>query len=648
MFSAEFQSCGKFAVFRRFSMMRAPKLPGPFAMNDQQTGRIGWPKLVLWTALFQIAWFWQAIPGVLTQGAMPDTDDFLRLVQVRDWLAGQGWYDLVQHRMDPPAGADIHWSRLVDMPIAALIAFFSWFTEPVMAGRLATIVWPMLLLCATVLVVVDICRRLAPAASPLLALLFTVACITALTEFMPGRIDHHSVQILLFCLMLLGLVSRPRWWAAPLIGVAASASLTVGAEAMMLVAFFFAWLGLDWARGQDQRGRGLAGAAAGIFLSAPPLYAASFPPAQWFAVHCDANSIVFLSALLGVAGGFALLSALSGAADSPKPATRLTMRLALGGVVGGVLVGVLYGLFPQCAAGPLASMDAELQTRWLVNVSEAQGLFTLMERTPSMLMWVVGYCAALTGVALIVLRREAARNPALIAVFAAFAISMLLSVIQYRTLRIGMFASIPFCVIFAQMLGRDIAERFTGSRALGMSLQVAAVAMLISPPWLAAGELLFPNDRPTTAATPAAHASDSTQAGEPDWRHFNYSLICNEARHFERLAALPKGLVMSDINSGPAILANTAHSVVGGPYHRNARAILDIVDFFETDLDKPRQIADARRPDYVVYCDTGMTPDAEEAKSAALTIAIIQGRAPQWLERVSPPEERLAIFRVRD
>jgi hypothetical protein len=50
-----------------------------------------------------------------------DPDDMLRLLQVRDWLAGQSWFDVSQHRMNPPEGAGTHWSRLVDLPIAGLI-----------------------------------------------------------------------------------------------------------------------------------------------------------------------------------------------------------------------------------------------------------------------------------------------------------------------------------------------------------------------------------------------------------------------------------------------------------------------------------------------------------------------------------------------
>ena len=40
---------------------------------------------------------WQRIVA----GEFPDPDDALRLVQVRDLLAGQGFWDLHQYRVDP-------------------------------------------------------------------------------------------------------------------------------------------------------------------------------------------------------------------------------------------------------------------------------------------------------------------------------------------------------------------------------------------------------------------------------------------------------------------------------------------------------------------------------------------------------------------
>jgi len=62
--------------------------------------------------------------------ALGDTDDNMRMMQVRGLLHGQGWFDLQQHRL---AGSNIHWSRLVDLPIAGLILLL----RPLVGGAAA-------------------------------------------------------------------------------------------------------------------------------------------------------------------------------------------------------------------------------------------------------------------------------------------------------------------------------------------------------------------------------------------------------------------------------------------------------------------------------------------------------------------------------
>ena len=38
---------------------------------------------------------------------LPDADDALRLVQVREFLGGKGWFDLHETRLAPPVGYDL-------------------------------------------------------------------------------------------------------------------------------------------------------------------------------------------------------------------------------------------------------------------------------------------------------------------------------------------------------------------------------------------------------------------------------------------------------------------------------------------------------------------------------------------------------------
>src|SRR3546814_6488850 len=93
-------------------------------------------------SLIAITAKWQAIGAV----DLADTDDAMRMAQVRDLLAGQGWWDLAQYRVNPAGGGVLmHWSRIVDAPLAAGI----WLLKPLfgqaMAERIVMALWPPLL-----------------------------------------------------------------------------------------------------------------------------------------------------------------------------------------------------------------------------------------------------------------------------------------------------------------------------------------------------------------------------------------------------------------------------------------------------------------------------------------------------------------------
>src|SRR5690349_21236823 len=78
-----------------------------------------------------------AVGGFEELAGNADNDSSLRLVEVRDLLAGQGWFDLHQYRMGTEGGFLMHWSRLVDAPIAAIILVVTAVTGSQAVGETA-------------------------------------------------------------------------------------------------------------------------------------------------------------------------------------------------------------------------------------------------------------------------------------------------------------------------------------------------------------------------------------------------------------------------------------------------------------------------------------------------------------------------------
>ena len=115
-------------------------------MTDSDN-RVGvWPVALVWV-LTAAAYAARAISNAATTPLLLDTDDAMRLTEVRDFLGGQNLFDIVQHRLNPPYGAEMHWSRLIDLPEATILLLLRPFLGP-LAETVTAYVWPLLLLAA--------------------------------------------------------------------------------------------------------------------------------------------------------------------------------------------------------------------------------------------------------------------------------------------------------------------------------------------------------------------------------------------------------------------------------------------------------------------------------------------------------------------
>ena len=164
-----------------------------------------------WVRLSLIAWLGIAVYYVAQRWTgihylqLGDTDDNMRLMQVRAWLGGQGWYDLRQYRLNPPLGFDMHWSRLVDLPIAGLIVLLRPFVGPREAEMLACGIAPLLPLSIAILGIGVTVRRLVSVYAWPLGIVLLLCCSATMLMYMPERIDHHGWQLAMLSLAVAGL-----------------------------------------------------------------------------------------------------------------------------------------------------------------------------------------------------------------------------------------------------------------------------------------------------------------------------------------------------------------------------------------------------------------------------------------------------------
>src|SRR6476469_5225263 len=214
-----------------------------------------WKVIVFLVWLGLSAWFiWQKW-GQIRWFGLGDTDDNMRIMQVRAWLHGQRWYDLRDYRLNPPYGANIHWSRLVDLPIAGLILALRPFLGGAGAERWAVAIAPLLPYLLLLFSLALTARRLIdPRAYPL-AFLATFFASSTNGMFMPERIDHHGWQLALLALSIAGIADPRRMRGGLVIGISSALSLAIGLEMIIYLALAASAMVLFWVADDDEAER---------------------------------------------------------------------------------------------------------------------------------------------------------------------------------------------------------------------------------------------------------------------------------------------------------------------------------------------------------------------------------------------------------
>jgi hypothetical protein len=583
------------------------------------------PDLRLVALVFAVAVVILVVRTLYGRAELPffaDTDDAMRMVMVRDFLGGQGWYDLTAHRLNTPFGAELHWSRLVDLPLASLVLLFSPFLGADTALIAAGYVWPMLLLAMLLWISARLAHRLVGPDGVLPALVLPILSPAITAEFTPGRVDHHNVIILLTLAMVwtgIEAIGRPRFAIA--CGLLAATALAIATESLPSIAAAILVMGVLWVidpvRGVTMRWFGLA------FAAGTALHLAIFrPPARWLEAACDVISPVYMAVAIVVGAVFALVSLL----PAPRAAWQ---RLALLGALGLLGMAVVAVIYPQCLKGPYGELDPWLQANWIATIVEARPWHITITELPAYAIS-VGLPALLACLVVVWrLWREPEQRLEWAALLAFLLCTAVVMLVQVRGARLAIMPAIPAAAWLIVIARQAYLARPRLLPALGLMLS-----------WLAfAGVVLSLLVTAVVSATPGRprQMAEARTSKEP----------CLMPAAFADLAALPPERIMSPIDLGAHILLYTPHEVVSAPYHRNQQGVRDTYRFFNDPIADARSMLAARGIGLVVLCpamaELRGLPDRAQDSFANLYAA---KTLPPWLVDVTLPGAILQIFAV--
>lgn len=567
--------------------------------------------LISAVVIFQLLWL--GLPGVRT--SLLDTDDAMRLVEVREYLSGRDWFDMHEPRVAPPQGYDTHWSRLVDAGLAGLHGVFAPFTSPANAEFLMRVTWPLIWLIVALAGIMAASLRLAGEkglfASGFLAALNTPAYI----QFGPGRIDHHNVQIALSVLVLAGVVWSDRnRWAAAGAGACAALAMAVGLESLPFLAIAAAALVLRFLV-EPGRGRELSHFCWAFSITLAAAYLGTVPFARFSETACDALASNLAMPL--VPGSLAL-AVVSGFERLCTPARRLAAVAALGLAV---LAAILF-LEPRCLSGPFAMLETAARDQWLVNVKESQPLFAFLG-SPIFAMTAVPLLVTALIVLLLLRDRSQWRNFAFQTTFTLFAAAMAMGFVNTKMTIYAFWFALPLLALAVTKLW----SRFNISRAVSKVGVVIAIAPFLS-----------------SMLALAVTTAMADRKGS-----FDNGRLCNLKSDYRLLSGLAPGLVITDVDTGAYMLALTRHSVLAAPYHRLGPQIIQNMRILSLPPEEAKQQVIGLGAAYVAICRArhAQRPGFRNRNwNMSLTDNLLGGTPPSWLEPVMGDAGGFVVYRV--
>ena len=577
---------------------------------------------LVWFLLLFISWSRHG--AKLLRGELTSNDDYMRMVEIRDWLGGQNWFDMHQYRLNPIDPLNSHWSRFSDVLIGGPIKILTPFLGTAKAELVTVIAYPSILLLIYLYLATALAGKLiSDRATPIITAFMLALSFGVLSQFGLGRIDHHGLQIVMAlstCWFIITSPDKPKHliYAGILCGLA----LYIGIESAPYVAAACIAVVLIWVFSEDEaaqkmRNFGLALAATttiGLLISTPP--------SQWFTPTCDALSIVYSQLTLAIAiilWGLGLTSA--------KLKTPLS-KFVVAGALGALALGITVMLYPNCLKGPYAGLDQRLVEIWLSNVSEAghfkklflSDLVAGLAAIIVPMLAVVGYIFATKNQ-----RKPVPITERTLIIFVVLTLSA--GFVQTRLMFFATALAIPFA---AYILMRALIWAGKFEPKLKMIAIQAGLIIALAPvtlPLLASLFVKSTNTQKTDQTTPA----------------------CISQPVLSQLNSLPIGTALTQIDLGAPILNFTNLSVTSAPYHRGASGILAALDMFIEDEATAKRTTANMKADYVIACvDSSETKMMLEYGPNGMLAQLKAGNVPDWLEVVDIDSKGvLLVYRVK-
>ncbi len=543
---------------------------------------------------------------------VPDTDDAMRILQVRDWLNGQGFYDLYNHRLNPPNGGDMHWSRIGDLPLALFQIILTPIFGQETGAKLAIFITPPIL--GIVFMFLAFKAAYALFESKISAYLMISFCFVSagiISFFIAGRVDHHSLQLISLLIIIYGILKDTKA-SINIASFGIALSLCIGFENLPIIGVTIGFIAFKWLFIANKEN-------CSIFCKWLIIYCLialliNNPIDKIWIAKNDALSIAqVLPIIIGALGLGLSAKLLSG--------KSLLIRFFALLCVGILILGTAWQ-FEVLRLPIYYQTEPLLHQLWLNNVSE---VIPLIKKDIEIILsyGLFPIIASIFAIIKLIKVRNEQKQFAKWVYICLCLISSTLLIFFYQSRLSGIAA------VFAALTAAAIIAETYKTQTLQKTILIAAILNSFTPSLLVLlQKTIAPSQKPTITEQTKALAD------------------CNNHSAFSHLRNVPIGKILAPIDLGPRTLLNTGHSVLAAPYHRNQGNSL-AYKIFMADKKTAYDLIIENKIEYIAYCkQSAEIPDIIKYTPNGLMNDLINQK-PLYLEKITKPKNSdIEFFRV--
>lgn len=482
-------------------------------------------------------------PQLQSELGPADPDIWMRLAQLRDWLAGGDFFSHAVLRTNAPfGGIETHWTRPMDFLLAALARMQG---GDINAQLMAAAAWlpPLLGLVALAFLICAATRRFDNIhAVWCAALLFLFSPLAA--YFSPGDADHHGLLAMLWCGVLCCVLRPQRRAAALFAGVLLGLMVWVSIEALMPLAAVYAVLGYFTLK--DARAiRPLAVLALSCAITAT--LGLVIERADILTPLYDTLSIAHVALLWFIAIGAAVLCLPRITAQRPLLRAAYAVNAAAFALLAEIV------LFPDILLGPMAGTDNFIGATFLGRISEALGVFS--HKAPVILetLWM-----PVLAVLLVFITRDRSRETKTLLLLMGMGVLMVLAQGRWT------YYLQPAAIILTASLLPAVAMRCIVLKRLERMFRPAA-AVLVVVGLLGILDGFLPRET----------ANDDVTCQ----RQMRYIVQTQQLKNLP----VAGGVIYAPPGIGGDIIFFTPYSIIAGNYHREGAGLRELDDIAHDD-----------------------------------------------------------------